>query len=492
MGRYCFSSLLVDVRDAVYKPSHTLSQHTDRMDETSMRLARQLVTPRYVDAAQEALRSNDGVIHSFLAQRRLRDDGMSDAHIEALVMHLSLMDSNNFPSRCGAGEREGRVLSALVSKRHYHMSHGVGRSGDLVADQPKACGSSLISKMANVATLDAIRCAGYKACEEAIVVPMATGMTIGLVLQSLRRSRPTSAKYVLWSRIDQKTSLKCIEAAGMTPIVMDLTPTPVDGSEQPFFVLDAGTVEATISRVGVDNIICVLLTTSCFAPRVPDDPLRIGRACHPLGVPVVINNAYGLQSSWIMKRINAAHEQRFIALTIQSTDKNFLVPVGGAVVAGDSASVRAVSELYAGRASASQSLDVLMTLLGLGRRGYCNLLADRLCVREELLGELMMFARERGEEVLVHPHNEISIALTMRSVANPRSVGGKLFRHQVTGPKVVSMDEPKDLCGIHFNAYGSHSNDTTGRCALLVMACGIGMQRSEVSTLLKKLRLSWD
>lgn len=33
---------------------------------------------------------------------------------------------------------------------------------------------------------------------------------------------------------------------------------------------DIETISQTISEVGPDNILCVLSTTSCFAPRVPD------------------------------------------------------------------------------------------------------------------------------------------------------------------------------------------------------------------------------
>ena len=47
------------------------------------------------------------------------------------------MDSNNFPGNVGVGEREARVACALVARRHYRMAHGIGRSGDIAADQPK-------------------------------------------------------------------------------------------------------------------------------------------------------------------------------------------------------------------------------------------------------------------------------------------------------------------------------------------------------------------
>jgi len=46
------------------------------------------------------------------------------------------MDSNNFLSSVGMGEREARCASALVRRRHYGMLHGMGRSGD-IAEQPK-------------------------------------------------------------------------------------------------------------------------------------------------------------------------------------------------------------------------------------------------------------------------------------------------------------------------------------------------------------------
>lgn len=47
------------------------------------------------------------------------------------------MDSNNFRGNAGVGEREGRVASALVARRHWGLAHGIGRSGDIAAEQPK-------------------------------------------------------------------------------------------------------------------------------------------------------------------------------------------------------------------------------------------------------------------------------------------------------------------------------------------------------------------
>ena len=55
----------------------------------------------------------------------------------ACVQDMSLMDSNNFESNVGVGEREGRMLCPIVRRRHYGLAHGIGRSGDISAEQPK-------------------------------------------------------------------------------------------------------------------------------------------------------------------------------------------------------------------------------------------------------------------------------------------------------------------------------------------------------------------
>ena len=56
---------------------------------------------------------------------------MSEQCIEYLLNQLSVMDTNNFVKKIGVGEREGRVFSGLVERRHFNMNHGIGRSGDV-------------------------------------------------------------------------------------------------------------------------------------------------------------------------------------------------------------------------------------------------------------------------------------------------------------------------------------------------------------------------
>lgn len=52
------------------------------------------------------------------------------------------------------------VVTGLVSKRHYRLGHGIGRSGDIAEVQPKAAGSSLLNKLTNCMVLDVIRATG--------------------------------------------------------------------------------------------------------------------------------------------------------------------------------------------------------------------------------------------------------------------------------------------------------------------------------------------
>lgn len=44
-------------------------------------------------------------------QKKMPIEGWDDYTIEIFLNQLSAMDSNNFLSNCGVGEREGRVYS---------------------------------------------------------------------------------------------------------------------------------------------------------------------------------------------------------------------------------------------------------------------------------------------------------------------------------------------------------------------------------------------
>jgi len=54
---------------------------------------------------------------------------------------------------------------------------------------------------------------GVASAAGCFMVPMATGMSLMLCMLTLKQDRP-GAKFVLWSRIDQKSCFKCIITAG--------------------------------------------------------------------------------------------------------------------------------------------------------------------------------------------------------------------------------------------------------------------------------------
>jgi O-phospho-L-seryl-tRNASec:L-selenocysteinyl-tRNA synthase len=59
--------------------------------------------------------------------------------------------------------------------------------------------------------------------KDLLLLPLATGMALSLSFLTLSEYHP-SKKYVLWSRIDQKTCLKSILTANLIPVVIELMP----------------------------------------------------------------------------------------------------------------------------------------------------------------------------------------------------------------------------------------------------------------------------
>ncbi len=132
-----------------------------------------------------------------------------------------------------------------------------------------------------------------------LILPCATGMTISLVLLALSSYRP-SCKAVLWLRIDQKTCLKSIYTAGCTAHVIS------NRMEGDNVVTDLDGLAAAIAQVGAENVLAVISTTSCFAPRRPDDVKGVAKLCKEAQIPHVVNHAYGLQDSQTNKMLCSA------------------------------------------------------------------------------------------------------------------------------------------------------------------------------------------
>ena len=203
-------------------------------------------------------------MRELLSQRQLPEHPLDDLTIRFILDNFAVMDSNNFEGKVGVGEREGRVFSNLVAERHHYMSHGIGRSGDIMANQPKAAGSSLMLELTRFLTVSALHQLNYEFVKEVLLLPTATGMSLSMVFLTLAGLRP-KAKYVIWSRIDQKTCLKSIISANLEPISIepklagDHLETDLDG------------INAAVEKVGAENVLAIVSTTSCFAPRTPDN-----------------------------------------------------------------------------------------------------------------------------------------------------------------------------------------------------------------------------
>lgn len=55
----------------------------------------------------------------FVFKGKCPENGWDESTLELFLHELAIMDSNNFLGNCGVGEREGRVASTLVARRHY-------------------------------------------------------------------------------------------------------------------------------------------------------------------------------------------------------------------------------------------------------------------------------------------------------------------------------------------------------------------------------------
>ncbi|KAJ8317506.1 hypothetical protein KUTeg_005410 [Tegillarca granosa] len=258
-------------------------------------------------------------------------------------------------------------------------------------------------KLTNCLVLDIIKLSGIQSVKSCFVVPMATGMSLVLCMLTFRLNRP-KARYIIWPRIDQKTCIKSIITAGFEAVVIENL---LEGDE---LRTDVEAIKKKIDELGSDNILCVMTTTSCFAPRCPDRLEEVGKLCKDKDIPHLVNNAYGLQCSKCTHLIQQTARVGRLDAFVQSGDKNFMVPVGGSVIAGfDEKLIEKISKTYPGRASGSPSTDIFITLLSLGSSGYTKLLKERKINYKYLSDKLSECAAKHGERLLGIQHNHISM-----------------------------------------------------------------------------------
>ncbi|KAF8821206.1 O-phosphoseryl-tRna(Sec) selenium transferase [Cardiosporidium cionae] len=411
-----------------------------------LELTEQLIGQSYAHQVGQAINSRSKLLSNLLTHRSLPEEGWDEMSITLLLNEVALLDSNNFIGNVGVGEREGRVYSKMVQQRYFYLSHGTGRSGDIMALQPKAAGSSLISVLSHYLALDVLHACGLKSVTACCILPMATGMSLTMCMLSLRESR-SEAKYVLWSRIDQKSCFKSILTAGFTPYVIELKR---DGDQ---LCTDVEAIEETIKTLGPSSIVCVMTTTSTFAPRIPDAIIEVAKICSHQEIPHIINNAYGLQCFKCCHLVEQACRTGRVDFIVQSLDKNFMVPVGGALIASpEIKKIEKLSKMYPGRASANALIDLFITLLEMGHRGYLQLRRDRKELGIWFHNALENVVTKYGCRLLHCPNNKVSFAVNISPLLTHETItfkdltmlGSLLYNHRCTGARVV-LSYPEEM-----------------------------------------------
>ena len=212
-------------------------------------------------------------------------------------------------------------------------------------------------------------------------------------------------------------------------------------------------------------------------------------------------------------------------IVVQSTDKNFMVPVGGAIVCSPNPTIISeVAKLYPGRANMSPILDLFVTLLSMGEDGLVGLWRERQRVLIILKEKLNSFATLHGERILLSPRNSISIGVTLETLCtqnNPESknidpesgqknekkdqnpelgpsisagavtfLGSMLFQRNVSGCRVVPKSSSiTTINGIDFIGWGSHTSNYSD--SYFTAACSIGIKVDEIELFFDRLEKAW-
>ncbi|MHA2140868.1 MAG: O-phosphoseryl-tRNA(Sec) selenium transferase [Candidatus Thorarchaeota archaeon] len=401
-------------------------------------------------------------IKDILNRRKFPKKPLADDQIELMFRLLSSMDTDKDPTAARVGEREARVASPFIAQLAAGFNHGIGRSGHVTAPQPKAPGASLMQQVANTVALDAIKSLGLPNVRSGLVLPLATGMTIGLALSALRSEYDFDT--VLLPRLDHSSPKKGIAFAGLRLVT---TPTIL---EEDAVRADLAKLEEEMSK---SKACAVLATTTFFPPRESDPVKEIARLCNDRAIPLVVNNAYGVQSKNVMARLSSAIDAGRVDAIIQSSDKNFLAPVGASVlVSPNEEVVERTAESYAGRASAAPVAQTLAALLAIGRDRYTVLRDEQMKNKLALEKKLNEIAEVIDQRILA-VENPVASAMTLNGL-DANEVGGRLYNLRVTGPRAVAKGE-----------FGSCIDDYPH--SYIVMNAAIGSSKDDIEKATTKL-----
>jgi len=412
-----------------------------------------------------------------LEQKSVPKKPWSDEQIEFFILILSQMDTDKDSEAARVGEREARISSKIHLKTSAGFCHGVGRSGFLTAPQPKAPGGSMMYEITNYLARNFFKNFGLPNIKDAIVMPLCTGMSLSLCLSALKPDWNDESlinkRVVLVPQIDHKSILKSLDLIGIKPKVVE------------------GRIFGDAVRVPIEDIkskldedcFAIISITSFFPPREHDDLKEISKFAKEKNLVHVIINAYGVQSPEWMKLIRSAIDAGRVDAVIQSTDKNFLTPVGGAVIASPSKEiVEKISKAYAGRASATPVVNFLISMLSLGIEGYQQLLEEQQENRNLLENKLKEVANEIGERVL-DIFNPVAVAMSLETIEKNQllALGGALYNLRVTGPRVFDPDDEE--FGTCCKAYST---------PYIIMNAAIGASSTDILSAVEKFKKAYQ
>ena len=398
-------------------------------------------------------------------QKNVPKDPWTDDQIEFLLQTLSNMDTDKDSNAARVGEREARIASNLHLKTSAGFCHGIGRSGFLTAPQPKAPGGSIMYDTTNRLAKNILNNFGLPNIEKAIIVPLCTGMSLSLTLGALKRESDDKISHnkrtVLVPQIDHKSLIKSIDLMGFKSKIVsgriygDAVRIPIEDIKKNFD----------------DDCFAIISITSFFPPREHDDIKEISKFAKEKNLIHVVINAYGVQSPEWMKLIRSAIDAGRVDAIIQSTDKNFLTPVGGALIASPyNKTITKISQAYAGRASASPVVDFLISMLSLGISGYRKLIEEQQINRLNLEKKLEGIAEKINERIL-DVYNPVAVAMSLNNLKENQlyALGGALYNLRVTGPRVYN---PKE------KAFGTCCSDY--QTPYIVMNAAIGADENDI------------
>ena len=262
---------------------------------------------------------------------------------------------------------------------------------------------------------------------------MSLALSLGALKPDWNDSMFHKKRTVLLPRIDHRSLLKALDLMGINTQIVD---GKIFGDAVKVPIED---IEASLD----EDCFGVISITSFFPPREYDDIKEISKFAKENNLVHIVVNAYGVQSPEWMKMIRSALDAGRIDAIIQSTDKNFLTPVGGALIASpDVEIIQKISQAYAGRASASPIVSFLISMLSLGIKGYQDLLKQQQQNRDLLEDKLRLTATKINERLL-NVFNPVAVALSLKTLKKQQlfALGGALYNLRVTGPRVFNPNE---------------------------------------------------